>query len=719
MSIFQKVFDLFKKKSSGENAFFFDAIGSLYSYYPGKKVSVDRAMAVYNGWVYACIRAIAEGIASIDFRLISIGKDGTEQEIFDHELLDILNAPNPYQTGYELKYKIAAHLEQTGNAYLFLDGVKNQNQKPTGIYILNPKYVKVEISGNNLVYKYSRGGETKTYEPFEIIHIKYPDPDDDLYGIGTVQAIAQWIDADTYATEYNRSFFENSARPDSILKSESAVSPEQLKILKKSFEELYGGVKKAHKVIALPKGTDFQPINWNFKDMDFQNLQVMMRDKILAGFRVPKTILGTAESDTNRATAETAKYVFAERTLKPKMSLITISLNEFLVPRYGENIYLDFKDPVPENEELERQKKQAALGNAPWMSVNEVRELEGLPPIEGGDYVMSPFNLTALGKPIEKKQNYGVRAKIQTRYAINNKKREKMISEIKEKTEKEIKELLEKIEKEAKVENADMPKDITKLSDEEFEEKVYKRFFVRVSEYEKKLKEKIREHNKQEKEKVVANLGKITKDINPNDLLDKDEQVQIIIDLVKPIQNDLFVNEAREAANLIGVGGFILTPEIQRAIDDSVKLLANTYEETTLELLKVKLSEGIERGLGIDELASIVKEIYDFSDEVRAETVARTEVFRIANSANHEVWKQSGVVKTIKWYTAVDERVCPFCSQLHGKTISVEETFFEKGDEVEGTDGTRMTLDYTDVAYPPLHPSCRCYIRPEELNELS
>jgi hypothetical protein len=58
------------------------------------------------------------------------------------------------------------------------------------------------------------------------------------------------------------------------------------------------------------------------KDMDFSNLADATRDRILAGFRVSKTILSTAESDTNRATAETADYVFSKRTIKPKMELI-------------------------------------------------------------------------------------------------------------------------------------------------------------------------------------------------------------------------------------------------------------------------------------------------------------------------------------------------------------------------------------------------------------
>ncbi len=120
--------------------------------------------------------------------------------------------------------------------------------------------------------------------------------------------------------------------------------------------------------------------------MDFANLQQVMRDKILAGFRVPKTILGGSESETNRATAETANYVFAARTIKPKMEMIAQQLNEFLVPRYGDNLYLDFVDPVPEDKAQKVEEMKAATANQAVISINEAREeYFGLDGVENGE----------------------------------------------------------------------------------------------------------------------------------------------------------------------------------------------------------------------------------------------------------------------------------------------------------------------------------------------
>jgi SPP1 gp7 family putative phage head morphogenesis protein len=94
--------------------------------------------------------------------------------------------------------------------------------------------------------------------------------------------------------------------------------------------------------------------------------------------------------------------------------------------------------------------------------------------------------------------------------------------------------------------------------------------------------------------------------------------------------------------------------------------------------------------------------VYSFADERRAGLIAKTESFRAANWANREAWKQSGVVKTLIWYSAEDNRVCPECEALDGKEISIDDKFF--------------TDDYSGGEFPPRHPDCRCYTRPGEVS---
>lgn len=681
-----------------------------------RKTSVDKAMELYNGWVYGCVRAIAEEIAKQKFRLFQVTKDGTHEEIFDHELLDLLDGVNPFQTGYDLKYITSSHLELAGNSYWLLDGVKSDTDKPTALFVLSPKHtapIPAKLPEFIKGYKYSVNGETQVFQQHEILHFKYPDPNDPYQGIGTVQAIIDWIQTDNFANDVNLNYFKNGARLGGLLSSDTAITDAQMKVLRASFENLYKGAGNAYRVAVLPKGVKYDEASSTPKDMDFANMQSVMREKILSGFRVPKTILGSSESETNRATAETSNYVFAARTIKPKLELMVQQLNEFLVPRYGDNLYLDFSDPVPEDRAQRIEEMKAAVGLQPVISINEAREeYFGLDGVDKGDSVMTDFSKIPLGKPKPKESKRftkkGIEKKPSIRHAKNHKARKGIAEEI-------AKKLTESLEKQNKAVNElkeTKCKNIKELSDADYAP-IYKAFATRVTPYEKLLHETLKKFNADQKEEVLKNLGL---KVSVADVYDKEKWMGILIDLSTPILSDLYEKEGKEAGSLLGYDNFRMTPEAKRSLDRSVSLMSESYNETTLSLLHDTLQEGQTEGWTLAELTEKLNAVYDYSNEVRAAQVARTEAFRIGNDSTKEAWKQSGVVKTIKWYTAEDDGVCPWCDEMNGKTIGIDDNFFDKGDEATGTDGSKLPITYDDVGSPPLHVSCRCYTRPEDIS---
>ena len=81
------------------------------------------------------------------------------------------------------------------------------------------------------------------------------------------------------------------------------------------------------------------------------------------------------------------------------------------------------------------------------------------------------------------------------------------------------------------------------------------------------------------------------------------------------------------------------------------------YQEETVRLLNDALKEGLAAGEGIDKLSNRISDIGEFSSDVRADRVATTEAFRVANMAGREAYRQSGV-ENLVWYTADDGDVC-------------------------------------------------------------
>jgi SPP1 gp7 family putative phage head morphogenesis protein len=124
----------------------------------------------------------------------------------------------------------------------------------------------------------------------------------------------------------------------------------------------------------------------------------------------------------------------------------------------------------------------------------------------------------------------------------------------------------------------------------------------------------------------------------------------------------------------------------------SAELVTN-LEQSTRDMLRATVTQGIEEGWSNDKLAGEIEDSYAF-DPARAETIARTETAYADIQGNLDGYRASGVVQGKQWIIAQDE-FCDECNELDGVVVGLDEQF--PGD---GGDG------------PPLHPNCRCDILP-------
>lgn len=699
----------------------------------GNSVDPGRAMDAYRSWGYAATKAIADEIAGIEFKVFKLKPDGDHEEITEHPLLDFLEAVNDAQTGPEFRYTMATHLELTGNAYILLQGVSAFESQPTAMHLLDPSRVKIKL--NKVTYPWQIAGyqfaiESKeyNYQPYEIIQLKYPNPGNPFIGSGTVQGAAEWLDNDNASTQFLRQFFLNGAQLGVIFETEMS-SEEQLQELRDSFNEGHSGVDNFHKGLFLPKGVKKPASGEKFNDIGFGGVSDTNRDKILAAFRVSKTILGTSESETNRATAETADYVFSKRTIKPKMLLICSFLNEFLVPRFGDDIFLTFVDPVPENQTQKIDEMNKAVGGLPVISVDEARaDYLGKDPIIGGEKLLAP---TTFGPASDSKvPDYSAnpqapqvpkrvtrtriawlparKSKAKTQFSRNAALRKEMSQTLTDK----ILNIVTRVEK----------KSVNDMTDHEYEQVVLKAKRNRNDKYTHEMQHALIKINDEQKKEVLSNLDEIAKGFVPTDkkavdvskLFDLDKWINLTISALTPIATNLFQKEADHALALIDEPGLDIenTPAAKEALAKAMELMGQSYNQTTVDILETKLTEGLAQGYGSAKLAELVQDIYAWQDEKGAERVARTESNRITNEAGKIAWKESGVVKEIKWVTLAEDAACEFCRALNGKTISIEDNFFDKGDTLEGEDGGTREVVYSDIGTPPAHPNCRCDTKP-------
>lgn len=185
-----------------------------------------------------------------------------------------------------------------------------------------------------------------------------------------------------------------------------------------------------------------------------------------------------------------------------------------------------------------------------------------------------------------------------------------------------------------------------------------------------------------------------------------------IAELYKQYGSQVFEDLKYGYPNAEILGAFDVTsPALESFIDAYSYKFATGVNTITNDAIRAIMDYGMGEGLSNTNIAKVIRELFDGYTKYRSLLIARTETIRASNGAAQEAYKQSGVVTGKQWWTAQDDRRCPFCAKLHGKIIKLDQNFFKQGDEFKVGEEV-MVLDYEDVGYPPLHPACRCTVIP-------
>jgi len=657
---------------------FISSFGSAYRHMLGGGAE-RKYLQEYRNWVYACVQARSEEVGNIQLRLL---KDG--EEVPESELVDLIHGVNPSMTKSQLFEATQAFLDLDGNAFWFLARDAKGKGKIREIWPLRPDHVTIMQSKTNPLqvegYVYQSGANKVVLAPNEILHFKnfnplgeHPFPH---RGMGIVEAASWSIDTDNEARQWNFSFFKNSAKPDGVLVKEGAgaMSQDEYQRLKEQLNQEHRGTLNAHKTMVLSGGLKWQEISRSQKEMDFVEQRRFSRDEILALFRVPKSVLGIVE-DVNRANAEASNYIFALRTVKPLMEQIVETLNEFLVPEFGEGLELTFDSPVPEDRIQIVAEYTAGLDK--WLTRNEIRKLEGLPPSENGDTIFGPLAFQPIDHVTEEKS--APRSAEKKSGTKSGNVIAEIVSKFNEKKEPEKNQLSELAVKNYV--------EIWKKAFEVETEPLRKKIDIFLAAQEKEVQKNIREELKGIEVKEYQ--FKAAEDF----LFDEDEAIEAGINLITPNLRRYVRQAGDQAFLLTGAEGAFdpSNPNTEKFIKERAKEFSETFNETTAKRLLDQVKEGLEKNETTEELSERVSQFYEGEQDFRSERAARTEVSASSNFAAQEAYQQAGAEK-MQWIVVdpQDED----CISNEGEIVDI-------GDEFPSGD-----------KFPPVHPQCVCTVLP-------
>jgi HK97 family phage portal protein len=283
----------------------------------------------------------------------------------------LLERPNPLETRIETISAMVAALLLHGN-YVAILGEPGPTGYPESIYPVAPERVTIMKIDGRKIFRIDQ----IDYTADQIFHIKGFSLPGDVAGIGIIAAQRQGIGAAVAVMEYAARYFNGGAMPSYVIKSSNPdLEENEAELLKIKWMEHYGGKSRIPAV--LNASTDIEPLTANANDsqlVEARNQAVSDSANIVG---VPGNMVGAPNTSRTYTNVEAQGLEYLRTSIAPLTTRIEASFTDYL-PR-GQVAKFNYDSLLRADTYTRYQAHKLAL-DAGFLTVDEIRELEDLPP---------------------------------------------------------------------------------------------------------------------------------------------------------------------------------------------------------------------------------------------------------------------------------------------------------------------------------------------------
>lgn len=379
---FPKLFSKRSSDTSGRSTGFVSLID--HGGFASTGTYIDANVAESISAVFACVQVLAESTACLPFEMFARNADGTRTQVFNHPLLNVLNQPNDKQTGLEFREAMTADVLLHGNAYALkeYDGAGNI----VALHPLITRNVVVQLLPNGrIAYEYSDlFGNFRRYLDDEIFHLK--DRTENGWPIGRSRIVIarEQLGLALAQREHGTSTFRNGTFPTGVLEApaDRVLQQDQVDRLRDTWNQRYAGKHNAGKTPLLQWGVKYNPVTVPLEDMQWIAAQKMTVEEVARIYRVPPTLIQDLSHATYSNVAELGSQ-FVRYSLQRWLSMWESSISlQLLGPIARARYCVEHDvDGLLRGDPAARAAYYTAAIASKWMTVDEVRRQESLPPM--------------------------------------------------------------------------------------------------------------------------------------------------------------------------------------------------------------------------------------------------------------------------------------------------------------------------------------------------
>jgi HK97 family phage portal protein len=357
---------------------------------------LNSETAMRNSAVYDCVKLLSEDLAKLPLIIYRRLPNGGKERAPDNPLFGVLKtSPNSWQTSFEFRQLMQAHLELRGNAFARI--IAGRRGAVDQLEPIDPHEVAVSRNSNGtLIYEIrhtDKPPEKLTGD--EIFHLRGFSLNG-LTGISTIGLQYEAINIGLAAQRFQTSLMKNGVRLSGVFTHPGRLSDKSLDNLKDSIRKKYQGSSKAGGFMILEEGMKWTEMSMTMQDAQFLELRKLNRAEIAAIFRVPPHKIG----DLDRATFSNIEHQSLEYVTDALMARLVRweqAITRDLI--IAKDLYFaEFLVDSLLRGDLKSRYDAYSVGiNCGILNPDEARAFENMNPRPGGDRFWQPLNTTTVG----------------------------------------------------------------------------------------------------------------------------------------------------------------------------------------------------------------------------------------------------------------------------------------------------------------------------------
>ena len=306
-----------------------------------------------------------------------------------------VDQPDIDQTRQAHYQQVLVSLLIWGNAYVRI--FRNSKGEVVNLVALDPQKMTVTRSAiGRKIFTYADEGNTLSSE--DVMHITDLLEPGAITGISRVERLREALGLGIALQDFAATFFGQGVTGSLVAEVPGNLTPDQAKQLSDSMSNRHGGWRKSGRVPVLTGGATIKDISIQNDQSQFIESRRFFVEEVARLFNIPLSMMDVPGS-TSYASVEQNAIQFVTHTLRPFIEKLEWSYSRLL----PEQAFLKFNvDGLLRGDFNSRISAYSTGLQSGFMSINDVRRIEDMTPVDGGDVYRVPLanvNLSASNLP--------------------------------------------------------------------------------------------------------------------------------------------------------------------------------------------------------------------------------------------------------------------------------------------------------------------------------